>query len=79
MAKPKSGLGGRGLDSLLAGAVGDNSGDRLTTVPIHDIKPGRYQPRSQLDQAGLQELADSIKGSRRDSTGHRARTRSVAI
>ena len=61
MAKPKSGLGGRGLDSLLAGAVGDNSGDRLTTVPIHDIKPGRYQPRSQLDQAGLQELADSIK------------------
>ena len=61
MAKPKSGLGGRGLDSLLAGAVGDSSGDRLTSVPVHDIKPGRYQPRSQMDDEGLQELADSIK------------------
>ena len=61
MAKPKSGLGGRGLDSLLAGAVGDSSGDRLTSVPVRDIKPGRYQPRSQMDDEGLQELADSIK------------------
>ena len=61
MAKPKSGLGGRGLDSLLADAVGDSSGDRLTSVPVRDIKPGRYQPRSQMDDEGLQELADSIK------------------
>ena len=61
MAKPKSGLGGRGLDSLLAGAVGDSSGDRLTSVPVRDIKPGRYKPRSQMDDEGLQELADSIK------------------
>ena len=61
MAKPKSGLGGRGLDSLLAGAVGDSSGDRLTSVPVRDIKPGRYQPRSQMDDEGLQDLADSIK------------------
>ncbi|OAM43179.1 chromosome partitioning protein ParB [Eikenella sp. NML96-A-049] len=61
MAKPKSGLGGRGLDSLLAGAVGDSSGDRLTSVPVRDIKPGRYQPRSQMDDESLQELADSIK------------------
>ena len=61
MAKPKSGLGGRGLDSLLAGAVGDSSSDRLTSVPVRDLKPGRYQPRSQMDDEGLQELADSIK------------------
>ena len=61
MAKPKSGLGGRGLDSLLAGSGGDSSGDRLTSVPVRDIKPGRYQPRSQMDDEGLQELADSIK------------------
>ena len=61
MAKPKSGLGGRGLDSLLAGAVGDSGGDKLTSVPVRDIKPGRYQPRSQMDDEGLQELADSIK------------------
>ena len=49
------------MDSLLAGAVGDSSGDRLTSVPVRDIKPGRYQPRSQMDDEGLQELADSIK------------------
>ncbi len=61
MAKPKSGLGGRGLDSLLAGAIGDSSGDRLTSVPVRDIKPGRYQPRSQMDDESLQELAESIK------------------
>lgn len=49
------------MDSLLAGAVGDSSGDRLTSVSVRDIKPGRYQPRSQMDDEGLQELADSIK------------------
>lgn len=61
MAKPKSGLGGRGLDSLLAGTIEDAAGDRLTTVAVNDIRPGRYQPRSQWDEEGLQELADSIK------------------
>lgn len=61
MAKPKGGLGGKGLDSLLAGNIEDNSGDKLTTVPIGDIKPGRYQPRVQMDDEALQELAESIK------------------
>lgn len=61
MAKSKSGLGGRGLDSLLAGTIEDAAGDRLTTVAVADIRPGRYQPRSQWDEEGLQELADSIK------------------
>ncbi|KPN72267.1 ParB/RepB/Spo0J family partition protein [Neisseria sp. 83E34] len=61
MAKPKGGLGGKGLDSLLAGNIEDSSGDKLTTVPIGDIKPGRYQPRVQMDDEALQELAESIK------------------
>ncbi|OSI11940.1 ParB/RepB/Spo0J family partition protein [Neisseria canis] len=61
MAKPKGGLGGKGLDSLLAGNIEDNSGDKLTTIPIGDIKPGRYQPRVQMDDEALQELAESIK------------------
>lgn len=61
MAKPKGGLGGRGLDSLLAGNIEDNNGDRLTTVAIGDIRPGRYQPRVQMDDEALQELAESIK------------------
>ena len=58
MAKPKSGLG-RGLDSLISN--GDSSSDRLTTVAVKDIQPGRYQARVQIDDEALQELADSIK------------------
>lgn len=61
MAKPKSGLGGRGLDSLMAGNLEDGQGDRLTTVALAHIKPGRYQPRVQMDDEALQELAESIK------------------
>ena len=60
MAKPKSGLG-RGLDSLISNSIGDSSSDRLTTVAVKDIQPGRYQARVQIDNEALQELADSIK------------------
>ena len=60
MAKPKSGLG-RGLDSLISNSIGDSSSDRLTTVAVKDIQPGRYQARVQMDDEALQELADSIK------------------
>ena len=59
MAKAK-GLG-RGLDSLISNAVDSSSSDRLTTVAIADIQPGRYQARVQMDDEALQELADSIK------------------
>ena len=59
MAKAK-GLG-RGLDSLISNAVDSSSSDRLTTVAITDIQPGRYQARVQMDDEALQELADSIK------------------
>ena len=60
MAKPKGGLG-RGLDSLISNNIADEGSDRLTTVPIGDIRPGRYQPRVQMDDEALQELAESIK------------------
>ncbi len=60
MAKAKGGLG-RGLDSLISNAVDSSSSDRLTTVAITDIQPGRYQARVQIDDEALQELADSIK------------------
>lgn len=60
MAKVKGGLG-RGLDSLLANGADNSSGDRLTTVAVKDIRPGRYQARVQIDDEALQELADSIK------------------
>jgi len=48
MAKAKGGLG-RGLDSLISNAVDSSSSDRLTTVAIADIQPGRYQARVQMD------------------------------
>lgn len=60
MAKVKGGLG-RGLDSLLANGADNSSSDRLTTVAVKDIQPGRYQARVQIDDEALQELADSIK------------------
>lgn len=60
MVKVKGGLG-RGLDSLLANGADNSSGDRLTTVAVKDIRPGRYQARVQIDDEALQELADSIK------------------
>jgi ParB family chromosome partitioning protein len=56
MAKLK-GLG-RGLDALLAG---DPVDDRLQTLSVKDIRPGKYQPRSHMDPVALQELADSIR------------------
>lgn len=61
MAKPKGGLGGKGLDALFAGSISDSTGDRLTSVSVNDIRPGRYQPRVQMDDNALQELAESIK------------------
>ena len=60
MVKPK-GLG-RGLDALLAS---DNenaqSTDALRTLNVAQLQPGKYQPRSYMDDAALQTLADSIK------------------
>ncbi len=60
MVKPK-GLG-RGLDALLAS---DNenaqSADALRTLNVAQLQPGKYQPRSYMDDAALQTLADSIK------------------
>ncbi|MCP1661099.1 ParB/RepB/Spo0J family partition protein [Neisseria perflava] len=60
MAKARGGLG-RGLDSLISNGADNSSSDRLTTVAIADIQPGRYQARVQMDDEALQELADSIK------------------
>ncbi|UOO82054.1 ParB/RepB/Spo0J family partition protein [Uruburuella testudinis] len=60
MAKPKGGLG-RGLDSLISNSIAGGESDRLTSVAVGDIQPGRYQPRVQIDDEALQELAESIK------------------
>ncbi len=59
MAKPNKGLG-RGLDVLLSGN-GKAQGDVLSEMKIDELKPGKYQPRSRMDEASLNELAASIK------------------
>lgn len=59
MAKAK-GLGA-GLDALLGSGSDIVGGDRLSKVAISDIIPGRYQPRTQIDDEALQELAESIR------------------
>jgi ParB family chromosome partitioning protein len=55
--KPK-GLG-RGLDALLGGEPAPR--DALLTLPVSRIRPGRYQPRTRMDQQALAELAASIR------------------
>lgn len=61
--KPKGGLG-RGLDALISispASYDEESGDRLTTLPVADITPGKYQARVQMDDSALTDLAESIK------------------
>jgi len=60
MAKLK-GLG-RGLDALLAGDMGTvGEADSLMMLKVEQMQPGKYQPRSYMDDAALQTLAASIK------------------
>ena len=60
MAKLNKGLG-RGLDALLSGSGTTNSNDALRELKVEQLKPGKYQPRSRMDEASLKELAASIK------------------
>jgi ParB family transcriptional regulator, chromosome partitioning protein len=50
---------GRGLDALLG--TDKPVKDALMTLPVNRIRPGKYQPRTQMDQEALAELAASIK------------------
>lgn len=60
MVKPK-GLG-RGLDALLSGDVEQIAqADTLRTLNVGQLRPGKYQPRSYMNEEALQTLADSIR------------------
>lgn len=68
MAAKKNPLG-RNLSSMLSQSTlekaqrepaGGDSGSSLRQLPIEQIQPGKYQPRSVFDQDRLQELAESI-------------------
>ncbi|MBX9849361.1 MAG: ParB/RepB/Spo0J family partition protein [Rhodocyclaceae bacterium] len=62
MTPPKMKGLGRGLDALLAGNSGaDESNSRQEMLPVGQLQPGKYQPRTRMDPGSLEELAASIK------------------
>ncbi len=53
---------GRGLDALLSGnGNADFAEELLQSLEIAKLQPGKYQPRTNMDQVALAELAESIK------------------
>ena len=53
---------GRGLDALLASDIETAiSTEAMRTLNVAQMQPGKFQPRSYMDDAALQTLADSIK------------------
>lgn len=64
MAVKKKGLG-RGLGALLASStVNEDSSNEANTqkeLPIEFLQRGKYQPRQDMSQEALQDLANSIK------------------
>ena len=59
MNKPR-GLG-RGLDALLGSDDTAPHKDAMASLPVGSIRPGKYQPRTRMDQQALAELAASIR------------------
>ncbi|TAN07841.1 MAG: ParB/RepB/Spo0J family partition protein [Rhodanobacteraceae bacterium] len=62
-ARKLKGLG-RGLDALLGPSVSDAAPTPAGTpmmAALGDLRPGRYQPRTRMDEGALYELAESIK------------------
>ncbi|MDY0248697.1 MAG: ParB/RepB/Spo0J family partition protein [Pseudomonas sp.] len=68
MAVKKRGLG-RGLDALLSGATANTlqeqavqaDASELQHLSLESVQRGKYQPRGDMDQTRLEELAQSIK------------------
>ncbi|MCM2327429.1 MAG: ParB/RepB/Spo0J family partition protein [Lysobacter sp.] len=52
---------GRGLDALLGGGTKARGDGELAELAIRTLRPGKYQPRTRMDQVSLAELADSIR------------------
>lgn len=64
MSARKSGLG-RGLDALLKAAPApppaEAAAGGFLELPVGELRPNRFQPRSHFDPSGLEELAESIR------------------
>jgi len=51
---------GRGLDALLAGNDAQGK-EQQRSLPVGNLQAGKYQPRTRMDSAALEELAASIR------------------
>lgn len=51
---------GRGLDALLSSG-NEKRADEQRSLPVDRLRPGKYQPRTHMDEASLAELAASIQ------------------
>ncbi|BDU54332.1 ParB/RepB/Spo0J family partition protein [Limnohabitans sp. TEGF004] len=67
VTKKTKGLG-RGLEALLGPKVDDSVAAQIAaadglpnTLPLSQMVPGMYQPRTRMDEGALYELAESIK------------------
>ncbi|MCS6763198.1 MAG: ParB/RepB/Spo0J family partition protein [Candidatus Protistobacter heckmanni] len=65
MATPKKKGLGRGLEVLLGSPAEITEAVRqdgeLATLALDLLQPGKYQPRTRMDEGALQELADSLR------------------
>jgi ParB family chromosome partitioning protein len=54
---------GRGLDALLGGndRKPRDDGESLQQLAVASLRPGKYQPRTRMDETSLAQLADSIR------------------
>ena len=58
-------LGGQGLGALFGNAgvasqPTENIKDKVQEIEVEQIRPNRYQPREEFDEAALSELAESV-------------------
>lgn len=60
MATKRKALG-RGLGALLPSAPSGSAERTYLELPIEDVVPNKYQPRTAFDEQALNELAQSIK------------------
>jgi ParB family chromosome partitioning protein len=54
-------LGGGGMDALNSPAAAPAQPDVPRELPVDALQPGKYQPRTRMDDAALAELAESIR------------------
>ncbi|MGN8831795.1 ParB/RepB/Spo0J family partition protein [Selenomonas montiformis] len=61
MASKGHGGLGKGLGALMGNTKLTPARDRVQEISVEEIRPNRYQPRQDFDEAALENLKDSVK------------------